>query len=268
MALRVRVSVAAVLLLLPSYTAHAQSDATLPTIRVVPATPMTAGRAVVPGRPARIAPPGAVEVDKIPEMVDTVTAADISRTYSMSVTEALQQRVPSVNLQDVQGNGFNAAFGDTVNGAHIPAGAVDRADVWSANPVFGLNALGGSVSVQLKNGFTYQGTAFEAQVGSFGRASGSVQYGGRKDNVAVYAIAEGLTDRGWRYQSPSQLKRVYGDLGFQANGHEIHVSAGAASNFFGVIGPTPVQMLAQDYKSIYTWPQTTKNKMAFAAVNG
>ena len=27
-------------------------------------------------------------------------------------------------------------------------------------------------------------------------------------------------------------------------------------------------MLAQDYKSIYTWPQTTKNQMAFAAVNG
>ena len=231
-------------------------------------------------------------------MVDTVTAADISRTYSMSVTEALQQRVPSVNLQDVQGNGFfqdlryrgftasplqgtpqglavyvngmrfNEAFGDTVNWDLIPAGAIDRADVWSANPVFGLNALGGSVSVQLKNGFTYQGTAFEAQVGSYGRASGSVQYGGRKDNVAVYAIAEGLTDRGWRYQSPSRLKRVYGDVGWQANGHEIHVSAGAASNFFGVIGPTPVQMLAQDYKSIYTWPQTTKNQMAFAAVNG
>ena len=264
---------------------------------------MSAGRAATPGpgpgprRPARVAP-AAVEVDKTPEMVDTVTAADISRTYSMSVTEALQQRVPGVNLQDVQGNGFfqdlryrgftasplqgtpqglavyvngirfNEAFGDTVNWDLIPAGAIDRADVWSANPVFGLNALGGSVSVQLKNGFTYQGTALEAQVGSYGRASGSVQYGGRKDNVAVYAVAEGLTDRGWRYQSPSRLKRVYGDVGWQANGHEIHVSAGAASNFFGVIGPTPVQMLAQDYKSIYTWPQTTKNQMAFAAVNG
>ena len=129
-------------------------------------------------------------------MVDTVTADDISRTYSMSVTEALQQRVPGVSLQDVQGNGFfqdlryrgftasplqgtpqglavyvngmrfNEAFGDTVNWDLIPASAIDRADVWSANPVFGLNALGGAVSVQLKNGFTYQGTALEAQGGS------------------------------------------------------------------------------------------------------
>ena len=80
--------------------------------------------------------------------------------------------------------------------------------------------------------------------------------------------AEGITDRGWRYQSPARIKRFYGDVGWQANGNEVHVSAGAASNFFGVVGPTPVQMLAQDYKSIYTWPQTTKNKMAFAAING
>lgn len=231
-------------------------------------------------------------------MVDTVTADDVSRTYSTSTTEVLQQRVPGVNLQDVQGNGFfqdlryrgfaasplqgtpqglavyvngmrfNEAFGDTVNWDLIPTAAIDRADVWSANPVFGLNALGGAVSVQLKNGFTYKGAALELQGGSFGRASGSVQYGGRKDNVAVYVAAEGLSDRGWRYQSPSRIRRFYGDVGWQANGNEIHVSAGAASNFFGVIGPTPVQMLAQDYKSIYTWPQTTKNKMAFGAVNG
>jgi iron complex outermembrane receptor protein len=298
MASRVRWGIAAALLLLPSTTAQAQSDVTLPTIRVVPAAPMSASRAATPGQPAQVAPPGAVEVGKIPEMVDTVTADHVSRTFSMSATEALQQRVPGVSLQDVQGNGFfqdlryrgftasplqgapqglavyvngmrfNEAFGDTVNWDLIPAGAIDRADVWSANPVFGLNALGGAVSVQLKNGFTYKGTAFEAQVGSYGRASGSAQYGGRKDNVAVYAVAEGLTDRGWRYQSPSRIKRVYGDVGWQANGHEIHVNAGAASNFFGVIGPTPVQMLAQDYKSIYTWPQTTKNKMAFAALNG
>ncbi|MBX9827249.1 MAG: TonB-dependent receptor [Xanthobacteraceae bacterium] len=300
MALRVGLGIAAVFAIsLPGATL-AQSDATLPTIRVAPAAPVTAGRSgpAAPGRPARAVPPGAVEVDRIPEMVDTVTADDVSRTHSTSATEVLQQRVPGVNLQDVQGNGFfqdlryrgfaasplqgtpqglavyvngmrfNEAFGDTVNWDLIPAAAIDRADVWSANPVFGLNALGGTVSVQLKNGFSYRGASLELQGGSFGRASGSVQYGGRKDNVAVYVAAEGLSDRGWRYQSPSRIRRFYGDVGWQANGNEIHVSAGAASNFFGVIGPTPVQMLAQDYKSIYTWPQTTKNKLAFGAVNG
>jgi iron complex outermembrane receptor protein len=298
--------VAAVMTVLPSAAALAQSSVTLPQIDVVSTGPVPASRARTsrpgprtPGQRApEAAPAGAVVRDKIPEMVETVTANDISRTFSLSVPDALQQRVPGVSLTDVQGNGFfqdlryrgfaasplqgtpqglavyvngmrvNEAFGDTVNWDLIPASAIDRADVWSANPVFGLNALGGAVSIQLKNGFTYQGTAFELQGGSYGRGSGSMQYGGRKGNVAVYAVAEGLTDRGWRYQSPSRIKRVYGDIGWQGDGSEIHISAGAASNFFGVIGPTPVQMLAQDYKSIYTWPQTTKNKMTFASTSG
>jgi hypothetical protein len=41
-----------------------------------------------------------------------------------------------------------------------------------------------------------------------------------------------------------------------------------ADNFFGVIGPTPVELLANDYRAIYTWPQTTKNEAALVALNG
>ena len=274
---------------------------TLPPIDVVSTGPLPAGRASRPaprGRVAEPVPAGAVERDRIPEMVATVNSDDISRTHSLSVPDALLQNVPGVHLTDVQGNSFfqdlryrgfaasplqgtpqglavyvngmrvNEAFGDTVNWDLIPASAIDRADVWTANPVFGLNALGGAVSVQMKNGFTYQGTAAEVQGGSYGRASGVVQHGSRHGNVAVYAAAEGLTDRGWRYQSPARLKRAYGDLGWLGEGSEIHLSGGVASNFFGVVGPTPVQMLAQDYKSIYTWPQTTKNQMAFGQLNG
>jgi hypothetical protein len=108
MALRASsIAVAAALLVSPFDAAQAQSDVTLPTIRVAPATPSTATRSApsAPGRPA--APPGEVEIGRIPEMVDTVTANDVSRTYSASVTEALQQRVPGVSLQDVQGRPAN-----------------------------------------------------------------------------------------------------------------------------------------------------------------
>ena len=52
---------------------------------------------------------------------------------------------------------LNEAFGDTVNWDLIPTNAIDRADMWTNNPVFGLNALGGAVNLQMKNGFTYQG---------------------------------------------------------------------------------------------------------------
>ena len=52
---------------------------------------------------------------------------------------------------------INEAFGDTVNWDLIPTNAIDRADIWTNNPVFGLNALGGAINMQMKNGFTYQG---------------------------------------------------------------------------------------------------------------
>jgi hypothetical protein len=56
---------------------------------------------------------------------------------------------------------INEAFGDTVNFDFIPTNAIDRADIQSNNPVFGLNALGGALNLQMKNGFTFQG--FEAK---------------------------------------------------------------------------------------------------------
>ncbi len=46
-----------------------------------------------------------------------------------------------------------------------------------ANPVFGLNALGGSLSIQLKNGFTYHGGEIDAYGGSFGQIAAAFQYG-------------------------------------------------------------------------------------------
>jgi iron complex outermembrane receptor protein len=247
--------------------------------------------------PSPLAGPG-IDRDKIPGIIDTLSADDVARSLSYSITDALSHRVPGVSLTDVQGNGFvqalryrgfaasslqgtpqgiavylngmriNEAFGDTVNWDLIPTNAIDRADIWTNNPVFGLNALGGAVSIQMKNGFTYQGREAEVQGGSFGRLSGSVQYGGQKDNFAVYAAAQGLTDDGWRYQSPGKLKRFYGDLGWKGDKSEIHVSAGTGSNFFGVVGPTPIQLLDLDRKSIYTWPQTTRNEAIFAALNG
>ena len=41
-------------------------------------------------------------------------------------------------------------------------------DVWSNNPVFGLNALGGAINMVMKNGFTWQGSEASLQGGSYG----------------------------------------------------------------------------------------------------
>jgi len=101
-----------------------------------------------------------------------------------------------------------------------------------------------------------------------GRVGGSLQYGVRSGEWGLYLAAEGLKDDGWRLQSPSRLPRFYGDLGWKGTDAEIHLVTSAADNFFGVIGPTPIELLANDYRAIYTWPQTTKNEAALVALNG
>jgi iron complex outermembrane receptor protein len=235
---------------------------------------------------------------KVPAMAQTVTAEDFSRVYSPNVLDTLQQRIPGVITSDVQGNGFsqdlryrgfaasplqgtpqglavymqgiriNEAFGDTVNWDLIPTIAIGRADIWTNNPAFGLNALGGAVSLQMKDGFNYNGFEFDASGGSYGRVGGSMQYGVRKGEWGLYLAAEGFKDDGWRYQSPSRLARFYGDLGWRGTDAEVHFITSVADNYFGVVGPTPVELLNNDYRAIYTWPQTTKNQAQLLAMNG
>ena len=235
---------------------------------------------------------------KVPAMVQTLTADDFSRVYSPSVVETLAQRIPGVVTSDIQGNSFvqnlryrgfaasplqgtpqglavymqgirvNEAFGDTVNWDLIPTVAIGRADIWTNNPAFGLNALGGAVNLQMKDGFTYNGLEVDTSGGSYGRVGGSLQYGVRNGEWGLYLAAEGFKDDGWRYQSPSRLARFYGDLGWKGTDAEIHLITSVADNYFGVVGPTPIDLLNNDYRAIYTWPQTTKNQAQLLALNG
>ncbi len=217
-----------------------------------------------------------IDRDKVPGTVQTLTSGDFQRQESPLVTDTLFQRIPGVTLSDPNGNnadqalayrGFNAsplqgtpqgiavymngirfneAFGDTVNWDLIPTNAIDRSDLWTNNPVFGLNALGGAINLQMKNGFTFQGSQTELQGGSFGHFSGGTQYGYQVGDFAAYLAVQGSRDDGWRFQSPSDLTRLYGDVGWKNNGAEIHLIAAAAYSSFGVAGSTPIQLLDLD----------------------
>ncbi len=294
-------------------TGQQQGSVYLPNIDVIAPSPLSGStarsrRAPAAPTPANAPPPAApeprtndavgIDRDKIAASTQTLTAEDIARSYSSSITDTLMQRVPGVSVTDVQGNGFtqdlryrgfaasplqgtpqglavymsgirvNEAFGDTVNWDLIPTNAINRVDLWTNNPTFGLNALGGAVNIQMKNGFTYSGAEIEGLGGSYGRVSGSAQYGKQKDGVGLYIAAQGVKDDGWRYQSPSQVQRFYGDLGWKGENGEVHLIGQMGSNFFGVIGPTPIQLLNKDPRAIYTWPQTTQNDVQLVALNG
>ena len=130
--------------------------------------------------------------------------------------------------------------------------------------MFGLNAIGGALSIQMKNGFTYHGVEIEAFGGSYGRVQGSVQAGGQKDNVSAYALFESAYDRGWRdFANSSHVNRMYVDVGARNDDTELHVNFTGADNILGNVAATPVELLNQRWSSVYTWPQTTHLQLAF-----
>jgi iron complex outermembrane receptor protein len=162
---------------------------------------------------------------------------------------------------------LNEAFGDTVNWDAIPQNAIARLDVWSANPVFGLNALGGAVNLVMKNGFTWNGMEASLSGGSFGHGMAGAQYGAREGDVAFYGAVEGVTDGGWRLHSGSELARLHADAGWRVADSEFHLTLSAAQSSLGVVGPTPIEAVARDSRSVFTWPQTTQNRTASLGLN-
>lgn len=158
---------------------------------------------------------------------------------------------------------INEVFGDIINWDFIPENAINRMTLVPSNPVYGLNAIGGALAFDMKNGFSYHGVESDAMAGSYGRIGATMQAGGQNGNLSGYITADAIDDAGWRSDSPSQLRRLYADLGARGDTTEFHVSFTGASNNFGATAATPVQMLDQNWASVYTVPQTTQNQLAF-----
>ena len=239
------------------------------------------------------AEPGVIDRDKVPSNVHTLSASDFDHAKAPNLLDSLERGLPGVSLGDQTGNQFqqdlnyrgfiaspvigtpqglavyqngvriNEVFGDTVNWDFIPQNAINQLTLVPSNPIYGLNAIGGALSFEMKNGYTYHGVEGEVMAGVFGRAGASVQAGGQVGNLSGYITADAIDDAGWRQDLPSQLRRIYTDLGARGDQTEFHVTFTGATNNFGAAAATPVQMLNQDWSSVYTLPQTTGNQLAF-----
>ena len=103
---------------------------------------------------------------------------------------------------------INEVFGDIVNWDFIPEKAINQMTLAPSNPVYGLNAIGGALSIEMKNGFTYQGVEGEVEGGSYGRRTASVQAGGQNGNLSGYIAADATNDDGWRQFSLAAAPRL------------------------------------------------------------
>jgi len=297
---RFHVSVAALILAAPSL-AQAQSVTVLPDIDITTQAPIATRPVVVgPAEPAAGAPAPVAGsfIDKTPSDSTRIDAAAIARTGSPFVSEALNRAAPSIDIQSSSGNvlqpdvsyrGFeaspiagtpqglavyqngvriNEAFGDIVNLDLIPTLAVSSIDLISNDPAFGLNALGGALNVRMKDGFNYHGGKLDVLGGSYGRIQGGLDYGKQIGDYAFYGALEGVHDGGYRKFGDSNLERFYGDLGYRAEGNELHLNVGLAHTRFGASGPAPIELLQQDWSKVYTTPQTSDHQMGMLNLTG
>ena len=227
---------------------------------------------------------------KVPSAVTSVGANDVVRTGIANALGALNDEVPGVALDEaagtpfqpdlifrgftaspndgsdegiavyVDGARFNQPFGDTVLWDVLPSVAIDRMNIEGANPVFGLNALGGSLNIKLKNGFTYHGGELTVYGGSYGRAAAQLQYGQQSGNTGAYIATNVLHDDGWRQDTGADLRQLYADLGWRGNAGEAHLSIIGAQNDIGGPGTSPVQELAVNRSAQFTGPNEVHNK--------
>ena len=262
---------------------EAETPLTLPPVEVVGATPLLGS---------------GVDRDKVPAQTHVLTDQDISRNGYPQALRALNEDVPGVTLDAAAGNPFqpnliyhgflasplqgnpqglavylngarfNQPFGDTVHWDLIPDLAIDRMDLVGSNPVFGLNALGGALSVRMKNGFTYQGGEADLLGGSFAHYQGNLQYGVQSGNVAAYVAATGLHEGGWRDLQSSNLGNFYGDLGWRGYGGEVHINVTAAQTRLNGPGTAPVELLGVNPSAQFTAPNLITNKYAQVNLNG
>lgn len=239
-----------------------------------------------------------MERAKVPSGVSSVTSGDIERDGTVIPQDTLNSRVPGVIIDDLQGNAFqtgvqyrgfeaspvnglpqglavyqngvriNEAFGDTVNWDFIPTNAIEGLTVISGNPIYGLNAIGGAMSIAMKDGFNYHGAEIDTRFGSFGRKQVAIDAGMQSGGVALYGAFEGINDEGFRDFSDAEVRRGYADLGFKGDKAELHFNATLANNYVGVTAAVPPELLAYGRERTFTSPQTTYNDMLMLSANG
>ena len=218
---------------------------------------------------------GTIERDRVPSFVQTAVADQIERAQSLDLTDFLNRNFGSVSINHAQNNplqpdfnfrGFTASpllglpqglavyqngmrmnepFGDTVSWDLIPLSAVQSVQLLAgSNPVFGLNSLGGALSLQMKDGFSFDRTAAEVYGGSFSRRGATVQHGGNSGPWGYYGNIDYFEEDGWRDDSDSDALRFFGSLSMRGERSRLEVSAAFAESELRGNGASPAELLA------------------------
>jgi outer membrane receptor protein involved in Fe transport len=165
----------------------------------------------------------------------------------------------SVYLDGVR---MNQPFGDVVSWDLIPRAALQSLTLMpGSNPLFGLNTLGGSLALQTKDGRSAPGTSMELKLGSHDRRNFLLEHGFANDlGLDGYSMVNLFHDGGWRKQSPSDVRQLFGKLRWRAGVTRSQLSMAWADNDLQGNGLQEGSQLSQNWKSVYTTPDTTRHQ--------
>src|SRR3989442_1609065 len=239
-------------------------------------------------------------LDDVPAPVRSVTAGEIEKSGALDLADFLNRRLAGVHVNEIQGNPFqpdinyrgytaspllgtpqslsvymdgvrlNQPFGEVVSWDLIPRIAISSTTLMpGSNPLFGLNTLGGALSIQTKDGRSNPGTAVQAIYGSHVRRAVEFEHGGARATGFNWYVGGNLFgESGWRDDSPSDVRQLFGKLGWQRAKTDLAFTGAYANNSLTGNGLQEQRFLDRDYGSVYTRPDVTDNRAAFFNATG
>ncbi|HBW85094.1 MAG TPA: TonB-dependent receptor [Gammaproteobacteria bacterium] len=230
---------------------------------------------------------------KLPYPIQVGSAQDLQGMGGASLADFMGQSFSSVSVNDAQNNplqrdlqyrGFTASpllglaqglaifqngvrinepLGDTVNWDLLPQTAINQITLsGGSNPLYGLNSLGGSLVIDMKNGFNAESLNVEVSAGSFGRTTANFEIGGNNGQFGYYFNVERFAEDGWRDQSRSDALNLYGSLSWRSDDSAVNLNLQHGRSDLIGNGAAPVELLNMRREAIFTGPDITENNMS------
>ena len=236
----------------------------------------------------------------VPANIQTINSNELDAQSGVSIADFMVNNLQGVTVNEIGGNpfqlelnfrGYNATpisgnpqglsvyidgiranqpFSNTVLWDLIPNFSISNMQmVAGSNPVYGLNTLGGAMSMQTKSGQNFKKEVVDVSAGSWARNTSVVEVGGvlADSNMDYYIGFEHFNENGWRKFSPSHVNQIFGKLGFESEMSRYEVTYTGAHNLLIGNGLTPKDLLGAERDGVHTLEDETKNEYSQLALN-
>ncbi|MFC4929173.1 TonB-dependent receptor [Massilia sp. GCM10023247] len=240
-----------------------------------------------------------VERELLPYPVQLVTDKALRQAGGANLAEFMARNLTGVNVNEVSGSPFqndvtyrgfraspvlgsaqgisvyldgvrvNEAFGDVVNWDMLPEAAIGSVLlVPGANPLYGLNTLGGALAFTTKSGLSHPGGEANLSFSDRGRRRADLAYGWQgSGGWHGFAGATWFDDAGWRDHSNGRLGNLLVKVGRAQGSTDWSLTwLGGRSRLRGN-GLLPDPLYEQDRHAVYTYPDATRNHLGQGSFN-